>query len=418
MPYGFSEPSTATPSRVPASRGPGTAPPPSPRFAGRAARALRHASPALLAYAAVRLLGLTVLTLWAHRDGRGVRHLLMESWDCDWYLRIAQYGYAHELGTRIDGNNLAFFPLYPLLVRAGDALLPWLPRGAAGLSVSLAASLLAAWGIFAVGDRVYGRRAGVVLAVLWGSLPVALVQWMGYTESLFTALTAWSLYAVLTGRWLWAGSLAALAGLTRPTGVALAAAVSVTALLTLRRSSSARPSLRPAARSAARSAVRPLLGAVVAPLGWLSYVAWVGLRLGRWDGYFAVQKLWRNEWDGGVGTLRRMRDLFLAERPALFVAMVTAVLLGSVVLFVLSAGDRQPLPLLVFSGLLLLIVLGSSGVYFPRARFLLPGFPLLLPVAVALARARTHVLVTLLTVAALTSAVFGGHMLLGWHGPP
>lgn len=406
MPYGFSEPSIAVPSRVPASRSPEGEPrvPQGPLAA--AARALRHAAPALAAYTAVRGLGLLVFTLWAHRDGRGVRHLLMESWDCDWYLRIASDGYAHELGTRVDGNNLAFFPLYPLLIRAGDALLPWLPRGAAGLSVSVAASLLAAWGIFAVGDRLYGRRAGTVLAVLWGGLPVALVQWMGYTESLFTAVCAWSLYAVLSGRWLWAGSLAALAGLTRPTGVAVAAAVSVTALLTLRKAFSAQAS------------VRPLLAAVIAPLGWLSYVGWVGLRLGRWDGYFAVQKLWRNEWDGGVGTLRRMRDLFMAERPALFVAMVTAVLLGSVVLFVLSAGDRQPLPLLVFSGLLLLIVLGSSGVYFPRARFLLPGFPLLLPVAVALARARTHVLVTLLASAALMSAVFGGHMLLGWHGPP
>ncbi|MGW3626072.1 hypothetical protein [Streptomyces sp. NPDC000880] len=38
--------------------------------------------------------------------------------------------------------------------------------------------------------------------------------------------------------------------------------------------------------------------------------------------------------------------------------------------------------------MLLLVVLGSGGVYFPRARFLLPGFPLLMPVARALARAR------------------------------
>ncbi|WP_369217934.1 hypothetical protein, partial [Streptomyces flavofungini] len=338
----------------------------------RAARAARYASPALAGYAAVRGVGLLVFTVWAHRDHRGVRHLLMESWDCDWYLRIASDGYAQELGTRIDGNNLAFFPLYPLLVRAGDAVLPWLPRGAAGLTVSLAASLLAAWGIFAVGDLLHGRRAGVLLAVAWGCLPVALVQWMGYTESLFTALCAWSLYAVLRERWLWAGSLAALAGLTRPTGVAVAAAVSLAALHALWRARSAREALPP----------RPLVGAVLAPLGWLSYVGWVGLRLGRWDGYLAVQKLWRNEWDGGVGTLRRMRDVFVTERPALFVAVVTATLLGSLVLFVLSAGDRQPLPLLVFSGLLLTIVLGSSGVYFPRARFLLPGFPLLLRVRV------------------------------------
>ncbi|MEU6122415.1 glycosyltransferase family 39 protein [Streptomyces sp. NPDC047123] len=376
---------------------------------------MRHASPALLAYAAVRTLGLLVFTAWAHRTppgsrGRlGVRHLLMEAWDCDWYLRIAEHGYTHALGDRIDGNNLAFFPLYPALVRAGETLLPWLPRGAAGLAVSVLCSFLAAWGIFAVGDRLYGRRAGLVLAVLWGSLPVALVQWMGYTESLFTALTAWSLYAVLTGRWVAAGALAALAGLTRPTGAALAAAVTVTALLSLRGRLRAGHGRLPR---------RLCAGALLAPLGWLAYVGWVGLRLGRWDGYFAVQKLWRNEWDGGVGTLRKSYDLFAVERPPLFLAMVTATLAGAVVLFVLSVCDRQPVPLLVFTGLLLVIVLGSSGVYFPRARFLLPGFPLLLPVAVALARARTPVLVTVLSAAALSSAVFGGHMLLGWHGPP
>ncbi|MEU7579419.1 hypothetical protein AB0B50_17645 [Streptomyces sp. NPDC041068] len=403
MPYGISESSTAAPSPVvPASRSPRNAAHPRPGRAQRAARALRHASPALLAYAAVRLLGALAFALWARREHRGVWHLLAESWDCDWYLKIAEHGYADTLGSQFDANNLAFFPLLPTLIRAGEALAPALPRGAVGLAVALVSSFVAAWGIFAVGDRLYGRRTGVVLATLWGSLPVALVQWMGYTESLFTALAAWSLYAVLTGRWLWAGALASLAGLTRPTGVALAAAVSLTALLALRRD----------------FLVRTLLGALLAPLGWLTYVGWVGLRLGRWDGYFAVQKLWHNEWDGGVETLRRMHGLFVIERPQLFLAMVTAVLLGSVVLYVLSAADRQPLPLLLFTGLLLLIVLGSSGVYFPRARFLLPGFPLLLPLAVALARARTHVMVTLLSAAALGSAAFGGHMLLAWLGPP
>ncbi|MEV0324020.1 glycosyltransferase family 39 protein [Streptomyces sp. NPDC050659] len=368
---------------------------------------MRHASPALLAYGSVRLLGAVVFALWARREHRGIWHLLAESWDCDWYLKIAENGYAHTLGTQFDANNMAFFPLYPLLVRAGEVLAPE-PRGAVGLAISVVCSFLAAWGIFAVGDHLYGRRTGVLLAALWGSLPVALVQWMGYTESLFTALTAWALYAVLTGRWLWAGALAALAGLTRPTGAAVAAAVSLTALLALYRRG----------RAGGRIPRRVLLGALVAPLGWLAYVGWVGARLGRWDGYFAVQKLWHNEWDGGVGTLRTMHDLLAVERPQLFLAMVTATLLASAALFVLSVGDRQPLPLLIFTGLLLAIVLGSKGVYFPRARFLLPGFPLLLPVAAALARARTHVAVTALAAAAVTSAAFGGHMLLAWMGPP
>ncbi|MBJ3808748.1 glycosyltransferase family 39 protein [Streptomyces flavofungini] len=393
--------STTAPTRVPASRRPRAK---APRAAAhrRAARALRYAAPALLAYAAVRVLGLLVLAVWARREHRELWHLLAESWDCDWYLRIAADGYADTLGHAFDTNNLAFFPLFPLLIRAGDALLP-APRGGVGLALAVGCSFLAAWGIFKVGDRLHGRRAGVLLVTLWACLPVALVQWMGYTESLFTALAAWSLYAVLTGRWVWAGALAALAGLTRPTGVAVAAAVSLTALLALRR----------------RFDARALTGALLAPLGWLAYVGWVGARLGRWDGYFAVQKLWHNEWDGGIGTLRWMKRLFLVERPQLFLVLVTLVLLGALVLYVLSvAGREQPLPLLVFTGLLVAIVLGSSGVYFPRARFLLPGFPLLLPVALALARARTRVTLAVLSTAALTSAAFGGHMLLVWLGPP
>ncbi|MBV7699119.1 DUF6415 family natural product biosynthesis protein [Streptomyces sp. TRM70350] len=63
---------------------------------------------------------------------------------------------------------------------------------------------------------------------------------MGCTESLFTACAAWSLYAVLTGRWLTAATLAALAGLTRPTGIAVAAAVTVTALLAVPEDTEAR----------------------------------------------------------------------------------------------------------------------------------------------------------------------------------
>ncbi|WP_172383419.1 mannosyltransferase family protein [Streptomyces sp. MNP-20] len=406
MPYGplarLSGRSADTPSRVPASRRsrPAARPPRGPR--ARAGAALRHAAPALLGYAAVRFCGLLVFVLWARREHRGVWHLLAESWDCDWYLKIAEHGYADTLGHTFDTNNLAFFPLYPLLIRAGEHLVP-APRGAVGLAIAGAASFLAAWGIFKVGDRLHGRRTGVLLVLLWACLPVALVQWMGYTESLFTAFAAWCLYAVLTGRWVAAGALASLAGLTRPTGIALAAAVTVTALLALRR----------------RFSAAALAGAVLAPLGWLAYVGWVGVRLGRWDGYFAVQKWWHNEWDGGIGTLRWVKSLFVVERPQLFLVMVTLVLCGALVLFAVSvAGREQPLPLLVFTGLLLAIVLGSRGVYFPRARFLLPGFPLLLPVALALSRARARVVVPVLVGASLTSAAFGGHMLLVWLGPP
>ncbi|MFF0422853.1 MULTISPECIES: mannosyltransferase family protein [unclassified Streptomyces] len=374
---------------------------PAPRTSAPAAAergALRHAAPALLGFLAVRLLGLAVLARWAHLKGHGLWPLLARSWDSLWYLDIAGHGYA-------DGpsypRDLAFFPLFPGLVRALSAVLPG-SRASVALGIAVVGSLVAAWGVFAVGDRLRGRRTGTVLAVLWGASPVAAVQWMGYTESLFTAFAAWALYAVLAGRWAWAAGLAVAAGLTRPTGLAVAAAVCAAGLL-----------------AAARGERRALAAALTAPLGWLGYVGWVALVRGRWDGYFEVQRRWGNAWDGGAETLRELRRYLVhSPAPSFFLAVVSGVLLVSAGLYACCLADRQPAPLLVFTGVLLLVVLGSDGVWFPRARFLLPGFPLLLPLAVGIARARRHVAALVLAGAALSSAWLGGHMLLVWGGAP
>ncbi|MBV7699120.1 hypothetical protein [Streptomyces sp. TRM70350] len=74
--------------------------------------------PALLAYTGVRTTGLLALTLWSHIRDQDVWQALAAEWDTEWYLGIAAHGYTTELGTRHDANNLAFFPLYPLLLRA------------------------------------------------------------------------------------------------------------------------------------------------------------------------------------------------------------------------------------------------------------------------------------------------------------
>lgn len=174
---------------------------------GRAAgRALRRAAPALLAYAGTRLLGLVVLAIWGAFADKSPHQLLSARWDSLWYTRIAEEGYGYTLHLP-DGaihSNLAFFPLLPALERVISAIAP-LGAADAGLLVSSVTSLFAAWGIFAIGDLLYGRRVGVTLAVLWGVLPVGIVQSMAYSESLFTALAAWGVYAALTRRWLWAG---------------------------------------------------------------------------------------------------------------------------------------------------------------------------------------------------------------------
>jgi hypothetical protein len=365
---------------------------------------LRDAAPALFAYVTVRLAGLAVLAVWAAAAGRDAHHLLV-SWDGQWYRGIARGGYGfvrlHEDGRSL--SDFAFFPLYPGLERVVGTL-AGIRYVDAGLVVSAIASLLAAWGIYAVGNHLYGHRVGIVLVVLWAALPIGIVQSMAYSESLFTALAAWSLYAAITGHWLWAGLAASLAGLTRPVGVAVVAAVMVAAAIELGRG-----------RSVDRG-LPVLVGAALAPLGWLGYVGWVGVETGDPLGYFVVAERWGNDFDGGAAFAGWIWD-FLSGPDVLVGLLLCAALAVLVWLFVLCIRQRQPLPLLVYTGVLLFLALTTSGYFGSKPRYLLPAFPLLAPIAVAVSGLRPRVTVGVLTLLAAGSAVYGAFWLHG-PGPP
>lgn len=394
---------------------------------GRAAAALAAAAPALGAYAVVRIVGLVVLWVAASAAGKDAPHLLSERWDSLWYQRVAENGYGYTV-TLPDGgihSDLAFFPLLPALERGIAEVTP-LGLAAAGLLVAWTAALLAAWGIFAVGARLYGRRAGVVLAALWGVYPTAFVQSMAYTETLFTALAAWSLYAVLTRRWIVAGALCVLAGLTRPSAAALIAALAVTAAVTLVREYRTGAGGGGGGGAGAGSDAgggngagmirrngRMLLGVVIAPLGWLAYVVFVAVREGRPFAYFDVQAQWGNSIDGGAALASFILGLPLPGMLGLCAALAALGWLVS-----LCVRRRQPLPVLVYAIAVVVISLIGSGYFGSRPRLMMPAFPLLLPPAVALLRlrstARTAAVVAVLAVA---SAAYGAWTLLG-TGPP
>ncbi|MFG1740096.1 hypothetical protein ACGFLT_18900 [Micromonospora chalcea] len=367
-------------------------------FGHRLATAFRNALPALVGYAAVRAVGLVTLWLWARATGARPAALLTES-DGVWYLRIAREGYDGYARVQSD---MAFFPLYPRLVGALEPLTP-LGARATALAVVALAALAAAWGLFAVGEWLYDRRVGILLAVLWGVLPHSIVQNMSYSEGIFTAFAAWSLYALLRRSWLLAAVLSLCAGLTRPTGSALLAVVCLAALIAaLRR----------------RDGWRPWAALVIAPAGWVGYLAWVGRQTGRPDGWFHIQDAgWGTTFDFGADTVR-VAQRVLAQPSALTMYVVTLVVLIALALFVLSALDRQPWQLLLYSGLILLTTLGAAGYYHAKARFLLPAFPLLLPVAVALARAGWARAVTVLAPLLILSAYFGGYVLIIWNRSP
>ncbi|MGW2860557.1 hypothetical protein [Streptomyces sp. NPDC001205] len=359
---------------------------------------LRRAAPALGLFAAARLTGFLLMAAAAWHRGLSPRVRLATSWDADWYTRIAAHGYGRTLFWP-DGSvqsDLAFFPFYPGLIRAVTTVLP-VTGGTAGLLVSWTAAALAAGGIYLIGERLYGRPVGTLLVLLWGLLPHAVVLTMAYTEPVMTALAAWSLWAVLERRWLWAGSLALLAGLSRPNAVAVAAAVLVAA--------------GHAIRQGEGRSWRVWAGALLAPLGWCGYVLWVGVREGDpFGGYFSVQAGWTSRFDFGTGWPHFLERMALTPYDLGFTmaALLTAVM---VVLFVLFALDRPALPLLVYTAVLVLIALGGSGFFESKPRFLLPAFPLLIPVALALTRARPRAAITVTAALAGLSFCYGAYLL-------
>ena len=363
--------------------------------------AIRAAVPALAAYALLRLVGVVTLAGFAGRTGQNVWLLLDNTFDAGWYKNIAAAGYDHGVG--MNGlTNLVFFPLYPGLIAALDRVLPGGP-GVSGLAVSWLSGLVAAAGLYAIGNHLRDRRTGVVLAALWAVIPHAVVESMAYTETLFTALSAWSLYAVLTRRWLTAGGLCLVAGLVRPSAAALVAAVGLACLVAAVRRT---------------GGWRPWLAGALAPLGLLGYLTFVARRLHRLDGYLHIQaEVWGMPFDGGRYTVETLGDVLTRRQPLQLYA-VTAVLLASVVLFALSVRARQQSPLLVFSGALLVLSVGGGAYYHSKARLLIPAFGLLLPVATALAGGRVRVAVAVLAVLALGSAAFGSYLCLVWTYSP
>ncbi|MER6061483.1 hypothetical protein [Streptomyces sp. NPDC001792] len=333
------------------------------------------ALPALALFVAVRLAGVLMVIVTNAVRGHSLVRSLAHSWDSRWYLHIAAQGYGHKIWITPQGavqSDWAFFPLYPGLIRA-LTVLPFTP-GQAALLIAWTAAVVAAYGVYVIGHLLYGRGVATALVALWAVMPHSVELTIAYTESLFAALAVWSLYCVLKGRWLWAGALAALAGLSRPSGFAVAVAVSLAAA-------------HEALRRRGRVPVSLWAGAVLAPLGWLGYVLWVGSQTGDLlGGYFKVQSAWDSRFDFGVGSARFLKALLLHGGGAVYPAALVIVAAG-VLLFALLCLERAPLALVVFAGVLILLVVGGSGSFSSKPRFLLPAFPLLIPMARALTRA-------------------------------
>ncbi|GAA5129303.1 glycosyltransferase family 39 protein [Haloechinothrix salitolerans] len=383
-----------------------------------APRALLAFAPALV-YLGVRLVGVLILVLMAGPNNTTV-HRSLTAWDGQWYLGIATGGYtgapeglldAH--GQRTPQTPLAFFPGYPT-VTGWLADLTWLSVDTAAFVVSILAGIAAAYALVRIGMLIRGgsRRVGLILVALFAASPMGVVLSMTYSEALFCALAAWSLVFVLRRQWMWAGVLCALAGLVRPTGLALVLAVGAAAFacaVEVRR------------RGGLRPALRPLGGLLLAPMGLVGYLWWAGAQirpgagvLAQLGGWSELQERgWNSAFDGGAATLRFTGEA-IARSESVHEIGTILVLLAAVALVVVGFVLRVEWPLLVYGLGVLIMDLGSNGLMNSKARLLLPAFTLLIPVALGLAKRKPATTLVVLVATTVVSGWFGAHALVTW----
>jgi len=277
------------------------------------------------------LAGRTVIVVTAlvvHRFGPGgwIRHVEhahalgpLVAWDGRWYRMVASGGYLLLPGRQSDP---AFFPLFPVLLRAGHAL--GLSYDAAGLVLANAGFLGALVAFHALSRRLVGeemaRRATVYLAVF----PFGYVFSMMYPESIVLALIALAALAGLDRRWGWAAACAAAAAFARPEGLFVALPLAVVAW-------QQRKTLSPVPRGLA-------LGAVLAPAAAVgSFSLYLGRTLGDPLAWSQAERAWGRHFSL-LGFVRAIEGL---GRASAHDAWVTREVVAAVVYLLLLAAAAR-----------------------------------------------------------------------------
>ncbi len=194
-----------------------------------------------------------------------------ERFDALWFLRIAADGY------RSTDGSAAFFPLYPMAIKA----VSWMIGGhtfAASLIVSNASFFGALCVLYFLTASEMSAEAARRTVVYLALFPTSFFFFAPYSESLFLLLAVTALWAARRDRWVIAAVVGALAALTRNVGLILAPALAVEAIHQ---------------RLERRGPLLPRLAAsAFVGLGTFSYLAYWSVRTGDWLAPVNLQVNW------------------------------------------------------------------------------------------------------------------------------
>lgn len=323
--------------------------------------AVRHV---VLAFVVARFL--TLFGAWVIsglRPELGLTEILTD-WDGNFYKMIAQDLYQPVGGTWEEPElKLAFFPVLPVVVHVLH-LVSGVGVHVLGPLVSIVVALFAFVALVRHVARKFGDAVATATCALMLFSPNAFVLSMFYTEGLFLLIAVLVFDKLDKKQWAGAGLLALIGGLVRPSGFVLFVPCVIAAIDARRREP---------------SNWRMFVAPVLAPLGFIAWVAYVAQRTGEPFGYFSIQsEVWGARIDGGAAFLRGLVDLFDVSDHNLDVKMsVAAGLILGLGGLALSWKQKVDATYIGYSVALVALTIfnerQSSG-----WRFLLPAFPLFL----------------------------------------
>ncbi|BDE06324.1 hypothetical protein WPS_16000 [Vulcanimicrobium alpinum] len=282
-------------------------------------------------------------------------------WDAEHYLGIAAQGYS--------GTEPAFFPLYPLLIRALGALTG--SHLIAGLLVSNAAIFFALLFLYKLIEHEYNRAVAQRATFYVSIFPTAIFFSAVYAESLFLFLSVASFYYVRERRWLTAGIFGFFAALTRSEGILLAAPLFIEWAI------AAREGGREFFRYWLDDIVKPIIGLALVPLGLLSYMAYLWVISGDPLRFSHVQTHWGRHlawpWTSVSTTITKIAH---AHAPQTIANESLELGFTLLMLVVLVAGFRRlRLSYTVYMALSILVPMCTSSLM-SMPRFALVLFPM------------------------------------------
>jgi hypothetical protein len=295
-----------------------------------------------------------------------------ERFDGLWFLRIAADGYG------VADGSAAFFPLYPLLIRAVSFLI-----GGHVFAASLIVSNVAFLGSLIVLyfltveelSEEGARRTVLYLAVF----PTSFFFFAPYSESVFLLCAVASFWAARRRRWALAGVMAALAALTRNVGLVMLPALAVEAVhQRLERKGSVIPGL----------AASALVG-----LGTLAYLGYWAARTGDWLAPVHQQANWERVFSWPWTTLvdgTRFAFRYLGNTNGGYWLIDWLIVVPTLVAAVYAAFRLRPCyAVYLWGGLLVpLSYIFEGRPLMSMPRFVLPLFPLFWAIADATIRRR------------------------------